>query len=735
MFKRINLFITTLIFLATSIVYIFYPKISLSSDILGNWLSTTSMPTTSNTGSHYSFVYNDKLYSIGGANTSTFPNGLYSEIALNGTISNWTNINSQPNILWHSGTTYDNYIYILGGANSSVVNINDVKVGIIDSEGNITSWSSTTPLPFSLSLGAAVTVGNRVYFAGGSTSEENSSNAKSEIWKSDINPTDGTLGAWTLAGNLPQPMLGFGMVEHNGYLIILGGKTTGNVYLSDVKKAQVDSTTGNIGTWSSLPSLPDPVYRAGVTKADNLIVSAGGYHVSPSFTLMDKVNFAEVNLSGDIAGWTESGFKLPQPTCCFSLSSWNKFIYMVGGWVGSYVNNVYMSKIESSATPTVTPTATPTATATSTPSPSPSPTIAPSPTPIISILNVPSLKQYSMPWGNKIYDHTKNTIHEFGCALTSATMVLQYHGHNIMPDILNNWLKSQPDGYLGNGLINWLAVSRYTKLNDSLTSPTLEYKRLPSTESNLDNELNNNRPVILKEPGHFVVATGKLTDTYTINDPGYPARNNLIPYNNSYLAINSYRPTHSDLSYMMFTVDGNVTLEILDSNNNIVPTLSFIEDPISNINNQEDVSGNPQSVLLFEKPNSGNYQLRVTNSIGKYSLNTYLYNADGIVTQNNFTGILMGGDTDIYHINYSPTGSVKLSINEILDNLDLAKNNKLIKNKGIYQYIKVQLGLYERLSSERIIKLLIKQIRIFTPRFIDPIYSLVLRQNLKTLID
>ncbi|EKE06131.1 MAG: hypothetical protein ACD_19C00079G0036 [uncultured bacterium] len=705
MYKLINLFILFL-FLITSIVYLFYPKISLSSETVGDWSNITS--TTTATASQYSFIVNDKLYSLGGANTSTFPNGLYSPIISDGTITNWTNISSPPNVLWHSGTVHTNHVYLLGGANSSLTNISDSKLGTIDISGDITSWINTTPLPFSLSLGATVVVGNRVYYAGGSTSEENSSYARSEIYMADINTTDGTLGPWTLAGNLPQPMLGFGMVESNGYLIILGGKATGNIYLSDVKKAPIDSLTGNVGSWSPLPALPDPVYRAGVTKAGNMVVSAGGYYTTPTFTLMDKVNFAEININGDIASWTESEFTLPQPTCCFSLSSWNNFIYMIGGWIGSYVNDVYVSKIE---------------------------TVTTTPTPIIPIIDVPDLKQYSEPWQSNLYDHTPATIKQWGCALTSASMILKYHGHDITPDVLNNWLNSQSDGYLRNGLTNWLAISRYTKLNDSLTSPTLEYKRLNPTENNLDNELTNNRPAILKEPGHFVVGTGKLTDTYTINDPGYASRTTLLPYSNLFSAINSYTPTHSNLSYMMFTVDDDIILELIDSNGNVVPTQNYIEDPIEDIDDPNNKSGDSLSVLLFEKPDSGSYKLKISGNAGTYNLNTYLYNVDGVVTQNNFEGILIGGDTDIYNINYSTNSNIGLSIDGIINNLDSAYQNKLIKNKGIYIEIKMHLKLYKRLGQKKIIKLLITRVKAFTPRFIDQTYSLTLQQNLRTLID
>ncbi|MEK7472866.1 MAG: fibronectin type III domain-containing protein [Patescibacteria group bacterium] len=317
------------------------------------------------------------------------------------------------------------------------------------------------------------------------------------------------------------------------------------------------------------------------------------------------------------------------------------------------------------ATPSATPTPTPTPTASSTPSPTPSPTATAtatatstaSPTPIIPILSVPSLKQYSEPWQGNLYDHTVTTIKQWGCVLTSASMVLKYHGHDILPDALNTWLKSQSDGYIGNGLINWLAISRYTKNNDSPSSPTLEYKRLSATENNLDNELNNNRPAILKEEGHFVVATGKLFNgVYAINDPGYADRNDLTSYGNSFLAINSYSPTHSDLSYMMFVASSGITLELIDSNGNVIAT-SFTEDPINDISDPNNKSGEPLSILLFEKPNSANYKLRVKGSTGEYTLESYLYNVNGVVTQNSFSQTLLSDGTDTYDIVYTKENS------------------------------------------------------------------------------
>ncbi|KKP46784.1 MAG: Endo-1,4-beta-xylanase [Candidatus Woesebacteria bacterium GW2011_GWA1_33_30] len=385
--------------------------------------------------------------------------------------------------------------------------------------------------------------------------------------------------------------------------------------------------------------------------------------------------------------------------------------------------NVSTPTATATATSTATSTATATSTSTATATATSTVTSTPTPTP----MGVPNIKQYEGGWENQIYDHTVKTIKDWGCALTSAVMVLKYHGHNIMPDTLNNWLNSQSDGYIRNGLINWLAVSRYTKINDSNSSPTLEYKRLGVDDEKLDSELSSLRPAILKEDGHFIVATGKKYDTYFINDPGYATRNTLESYADSYLAINSYTPTHSDLSYMMFVTDPDMDLIFQDLNGNPVDYVSFIEDGI--------LDGESVRILYFEKPASGNYKLMITGLQGNYTLDSYLYDIDGNVTKNTFSGVLFNNDSDTYQINYSSNIKIAVSVNEILKDLDSAYKNKLIKNKGIYQTIKMHLKYYQRFESPRIIKSLILQIKMFTPRFIDPTYSLILRQNLLSLID
>lgn len=657
-------------------------KISFASDFFGSLVETTSHP--SSIASEYVFTNNNNIYSIGGANNSTINSANFASINLDGTLNTWQNLLAKPNRLWHAGSNYNNYVYVLGGGNSSSINTDSVIFGEINPSGDISSWTETTPLPQPLSLGASVIYNNIIYFAGGSTNQENGASAISEIYKANIN-SDGTLGNWTVAGHLPEPLLGFNMIENNGYLIITGGKNIHNEIISNVSKAQIDFTTGNIGLWTPLTPLPKAIYRSAISKINNIIVVTGGYFTSPSFTLVDNIYYSDFDPSTNTLTWTDNLNKLPIALCCHSQTIRNNYLYIVGGWSNGYLDSVYVSNL---AISTPTPTALPTETATPLPTTPPTitPTTTPTATPTLPVLSVPSLKQYSIPWKNEIYDSTKATIEEFGCALTSAVMVLQYHGHTILPDALNTWLKNQSDGYIRNGLINWLAVSRYTKLHDSLTSPTLEYKRLDANNNNLDNELNLSRPAILKEDGHFVVATGKTDTTYLINDPGYSDRNTLESYGNSFLAINSYTPTHSDLSYIMGVVQGDKTIILLDTDNNEIAH-SYIETPIKDLYSDNLSPSTSYSVLYFQKPETGKYKLKV-NGQGRYNLDLYYYYKDGDFKKNNLIGNLKKNQTNNYEITYFKNGDIENLFNKLINQ---TKGNKIANT-----YLKTAYKLYNR---------------------------------------
>ena len=328
----------------------------------------------------------------------------------------------------------------------------------------------------------------------------------------------------------------------------------------------------------------------------------------------------------------------------------------------AWIDNIVATSIDSpTTTPTATPTPTPTPT--STPYPTPSPTLPPS-----QDLSVPLLKQTSNPWQTQIYDYAKkwspsdSTINSWGCALTSATMILKYHGINYLPNkttlnpgTLNTWLKSQKDGYLGTGWINWLAISRLSKLakpiNNITSFDALQYVKTNGEDKNkLTADINNSLPDILEVPGHFIVAKGINGTTFNINDPYYN-RSTLNDYSNTFLSLGTYTPSFTDLSYIMLTTNPGINT-VLKDYNNITVGESYVQQPITNDNNPYQKNF-PLKIFYLSKPNNGNYTLQINSGDKKnYDINVYFYNKDGDVKITNIKGDLYNNNQDSLILNF-----------------------------------------------------------------------------------
>ena len=267
-------------FILSILIFFSHPQLTFA-DPLGNWLSTTNLPNP--LASHISYTSANKISVVGGANTVVIPTNISSVINnADGSLLPWISSGSTLTLFWHSSAIKDNFLYILGGATfPPTVSLDTVYKGVIDNQGIITSWTSLTPLPQNLSIGSATVVGNRLYFAGGFT---NGGSTNQNVYFASINP-DGTIGSWTVAGLLPAPMSGFGMVEYNNYLIVIGGETSGGVKRNKVYKALVNSD-GSLSAFTPTSDLPEAVYRAGVIRIGSTLVSIGGY---TGINTLDKI--------------------------------------------------------------------------------------------------------------------------------------------------------------------------------------------------------------------------------------------------------------------------------------------------------------------------------------------------------------------------------------------------------------------------------------------------------------
>ncbi len=260
-------------------------------------------------------------------------------------------------------------------------------------------------------------------------------------------------------------------------------------------------------------------------------------------------------------------------------------------------------------------------------------------------LPVPLLKQTDPLWGNHEYDTASAwanniTIAAWGCALTSAAMILQYHGFVEMPDgsllnpgSLNQWLKNQPDGYIGGGLVNWLALTRLVQtLAQASGQYALEYRKHLVDLDNIKANIQNLQPVILEIPGHFLVGSGIAENQdLLIKDPAYNF-NHFSQHqaqNQELLSYRTFTPSYTDLSYVLVVHPLNTAVNFLH-NGEPIPTTTTAE-YLAEFGG--DHSSSPAFLLTeLAKPEFATYELQFSSeSYGKNTLTIYAYNQQGQV--------------------------------------------------------------------------------------------------------
>lgn len=370
------------------------------------------------------------------------------------------------------------------------------------------------------------------------------------------------------------------------------------------------------------------------------------------------------------------------------------------------------------------------------------------PDPVLPSLKVVYISQLNSLWANDIYDSANKWsnnpyISRWGCALTSASMVLNFYGFYTNPKQLNEWLKSQTDGYLGNGLLNWLALSRFSNLNKTADVPALEYRRFGNNQADLITELKNGSPPILKMQGHYIVAKSQLPSSFGINDPAFSERVTLNSYGNTYLAMNSFHPTHTDLSYIMLTIDPKFTIRVFDDSGNEILGHTFTEEGLVDDADASQKTSESIGVFQLPKPLEGIYKVEISGQSGRYDLNFYAYDKDANVKSFIKSGVLFGNTQDSFNINFSsyPTISRIVTSETLLNDLNGFYSKKQVSNK-VFHLIKAEINTIKWLannSKNKIAKMHLRnlyfQIRCLTPKFISKYASIILLDDIKTLLN
>jgi len=252
--------------------------------------------------------------------------------------------------------------------------------------------------------------------------------------------------------------------------------------------------------------------------------------------------------------------------------------------------------------------------------------------PNILMLSIKKIMQTDSLWSDQTYDNasswsTEPAIGRWGCALTSATMILNFYGFNefsggekITPLSLNNWLKNQADGYVGNGLLNWLSITRLVNelsdlsINEVVVLPKLEFSIIKDDwDISTEMMIRSGIPVIGHLPGHFLVINGfnESNGSFSVLDPYFDRE--ILTSDDEIDSLRIFQPSFTDLSFFLIAHDLETEILVKDEGGELMETIEVVEG----------IDDGKKSRLTFlSKPIEQKYILEI---VGDNKVEVYVY--------------------------------------------------------------------------------------------------------------
>jgi len=357
------------------------------------------------------------------------------------------------------------------------------------------------------------------------------------------------------------------------------------------------------------------------------------------------------------------------------------------------------------------------------------------------MLDVPHFSQVDPDWKDINYDHSKKTIGQWGCAMTSSSMILASHGYINGPTLdiannplnLNSYLKDN-HGFDNNAGIYWNEIIKFAKVSktqntQNAENKNLEFRYTPYNEDILKSDLDKGRPSIIQivtgygdtldsaldDDLHFVVAKGYDDEHIYINDPLETEASDTLALDEAYPELEYRRlarfiPADSDLSYIwmhLFT-DQQVLFEYDGKKSGT----DYYGNKFSEIEDLEyyDEGGFDEMegarTLILPQPEVGSYTLSVSGKGKKpirFELISYDKNAERRVHAVNEKQENDGVNTYILEFSPEPEKYVSNFSKDVASNdlevsfLDvrnlLIENRDKFKNKGTYNLMLTKINL------------------------------------------
>ncbi len=321
-------------------------------------------------------------------------------------------------------------------------------------------------------------------------------------------------------------------------------------------------------------------------------------------------------------------------------------------------------------------------------------------------------------------EFNRSTIRSCGCAITSQIMIMRFHyittdvnDNDVNPLTFNNWLIVN-NGYYLNGDIKWPKIQEYSKIKNQPGLGRLQYRGTKNFKdaATLDSYLADLNPVILyTKPkineeiiGHFIVADGKLANTYTIKDPAWyntknlnqPKASYVYDYNNQFYGLRLFSPTIAGVDSISLNLASPAELLITDPQgrklgkdpiNNIeyneIPDGSYYQEGIGNPFSEIPMPTKESKFIWIPNPLVGQYDIQVIGTdAGTYALETLAYDQNGQSKDIIQKGATAVNNIQTFELNYSKENIQETKSYRVV-NIDIKPgsypNSINLKSKGI----------------------------------------------------
>lgn len=202
----------------------------------------------------------------------------------------WTETTALPNAVSGHSALYipteedgvsSNFVCVTGGIDDQDSILDDVIVSTIQPDGQLSTWSTVSPLPQPRAFHAAVVAtpmnskvsgSGFIYVLGGVG--EVGADPVTTVYRGELDQS-GYAGSWVSVQSLPVPLQSCRAVIFRSTIYVAGGSTNGNVPVSSVYKADIDSL-GLLEEWQIATALPYAISYHGFTTFGGYLHLFGG---------------------------------------------------------------------------------------------------------------------------------------------------------------------------------------------------------------------------------------------------------------------------------------------------------------------------------------------------------------------------------------------------------------------------------------------------------------------------